>query len=34
MTTQESLQLVRQFYATISSGDIEATLNVLADDVE
>ncbi len=34
MTTQESLQLVHQFYATIGSGDIEATLNLLADDVE
>ncbi|BAY25424.1 hypothetical protein NIES2100_52300 [Calothrix sp. NIES-2100] len=34
MTTQESLELVQQFYATIGSGDIEATLNLLANDVE
>ena len=34
MSTQESLQIVQQFYAAIGSGDIEALLNLLADDVE
>jgi uncharacterized protein len=34
MITQESLQVVQQFYSTIGNGDIEATLNLVADDVE